>query len=132
MGKLAPRFVGPFEIINRVGPIVYRLKLSVELSNIHLVFHVSNLKKCLAEGNIHIPLDDVSIDETMNFVEQPVNIMDHMDKVTKRSRIPLVKVLWNSEQGTEFTWKREDQMKLKYPHLFVVADYLISGQNSQK
>ncbi|XP_076932647.1 uncharacterized protein LOC143598275 [Bidens hawaiensis] len=129
-GKLAPCFVGPFEIIDRVGPVAYRLKLPVELSNIHPVFHVSNLKKCLAEGNLHIPLDEASIDETMHFVEQPVEIMDHMDKVTKQSRILLVKVRWNSKQGAKFTWEREDHMKLKYPHLFV-ADSLISGRNSR-
>ncbi|XP_076921895.1 uncharacterized protein LOC143583487 [Bidens hawaiensis] len=129
-GKLAPRFIGPFEILDRVGPVAYRLKLPIELSNIHLVFHASNLKKCLAEGNLNIPLDEVSIYETKHFVDQPVEFMDQKDKVTKKSHIPLVKVRWNSKQGFEFTWEREDQMKLKYSHLFVVGDYLISGRNS--
>ncbi|XP_076933813.1 uncharacterized protein LOC143599838 [Bidens hawaiensis] len=92
-----------------------------ELSNIHSIFHVSNLKKCLAEGSFQIPLDEVRIDETMHFVERPVEIIDHKDKVTKRSRIPLVKVHWESKQGAEFTWEREDQMKEKYPHLFTTA-----------
>ena len=87
----------------------------------HPTFHVSNLKKCLAEGNLHIPLDEVQIDESMRAIEKPVEIMDHMDKETKRSRIPLVKVRWESKRGPEFTWERKDQMESKYPHLFVTA-----------
>ncbi|XP_076909960.1 uncharacterized protein LOC143567414 [Bidens hawaiensis] len=115
-GKLSPRFVGPFEILDRVGHVAYKLKLPSELLNVHPVFHVSNLKKCVAEVNLQIPLDEVHIDETKHFTERPVDIMDHKDKVTKCSRIPLVKVRWESKQGAEFTWEREDQMKEKYPH----------------
>ncbi|XP_076929894.1 uncharacterized protein LOC143594463 [Bidens hawaiensis] len=87
-GKLSPHFVGPFEIIERIGPVAYRLELPCELSNVHLVFYVPNLKKFLAEGDFQIPLDKVRIDETMHFVERPFEIMDKKDKVTKRSRIP--------------------------------------------
>ncbi|XP_076943679.1 uncharacterized protein LOC143614000 [Bidens hawaiensis] len=106
--------------IECIGPAAYRLELPSILSNVHPVFHVSNLKKCLAEGNFQIPLDEVRIDETMHFVKRPVEIMDHKDKVTKRSRIPLVKVCWVSKQEAEFTWEREDQMK-KFPDLFATA-----------
>ncbi|XP_076940264.1 uncharacterized protein LOC143609384 [Bidens hawaiensis] len=98
-GKLAPRFVGSFETLDRVGPVADRLKLPIELPNVHLGFHVSNLKKCLAEGNLHIHLDEVRIDKTMYFVQKPIEVMNYMDKVTKRSRIPLVKVRWDSKQG---------------------------------
>ncbi|XP_076896383.1 uncharacterized protein LOC143549362 [Bidens hawaiensis] len=105
----------------RIGPVAYRLDLPSELSNIHSVFHVLNLKKCLVEGNFQIPLDEVRIEETMHFVERPVEIMDHKDNATKHSRILLVKVCWESKQGAEFTWEREDQMKEKYPHLFATA-----------
>ncbi|XP_076922784.1 uncharacterized protein LOC143584664 [Bidens hawaiensis] len=120
LGKMEsyPLFVGPFKILDRIGPITYKLKLHVELSNVHLVFHVSNLKKCLAEGNFKIPFDELRIDETMHFVERPVEIIDHKDKVTKRSRILLVKVRWESKQGAKFTWEHKDQMKEKYPYLF--------------
>ncbi|KAI3743880.1 hypothetical protein L1987_56947 [Smallanthus sonchifolius] len=117
-GKLAPRYVGSFKIIERIGKVAYKLELPPSLGNVHPTFHVSNLKKCLADENLHIPLDDVRIDETMHFVERPVEIMDREIKQLKRSRIPIVKVRWESKRGPEFTWEREDQMKLKYPHLF--------------
>ncbi|KAI3808165.1 hypothetical protein L1987_24111 [Smallanthus sonchifolius] len=117
-GKLAPRYVGPFKILKRIGKVAYKLELPPSLGNVHPTFHVSNLKKCLADENLHIPLDDVRIDETMHFVEKPVEIMDREVKQLKRSRIPIVKVRWESKRGPEFTWEREDQMKLKYPHLF--------------
>ncbi|KAI3754912.1 hypothetical protein L1987_54704 [Smallanthus sonchifolius] len=114
-GKLAPRYVGPFKILERIGKVAYKLDLPPSLGNVHPTFHVSNLKKCLADENLHIPLDDVHIDETMHFIERPVEIMDREVKQLKRSRIPIVKVRWESKRGPEFTWEREDQMKLKYP-----------------
>ncbi|KAI3784374.1 hypothetical protein L1987_43473 [Smallanthus sonchifolius] len=117
-GKLAPRFVGPFKILERIGKVADKLELPEGLSNIHPTFHVSNLKKCLADENLHIPLDKVHIEDTMHFVEKPVEIMDREVKQLKRSRIPIVKVRWESKRGPEFTWEREDQMKAKYPHLF--------------
>ncbi|KAI3776397.1 hypothetical protein L1987_46178 [Smallanthus sonchifolius] len=120
-GKLAPRYVGPFKILERIGKVAYKLELPPSLGNVHPTFHVSNLKKCLADENLHIPLDDVRIDETMHFVEKPVEIMDREIKQLKRSRIPIVKVRWESKRGPELTWEREDQMKLKYPHLFAEA-----------
>ncbi|KAI3795190.1 hypothetical protein L1987_37839 [Smallanthus sonchifolius] len=91
-GKLAPRYVGPFKILERIGKVAYKLDLPPSLGNVHPTFHVSNLKKCLADENLHIPLDDVHIDETMHFVEKPVEIMDHEIKQLKRSRIPIVKI----------------------------------------
>ncbi|KAI3808106.1 hypothetical protein L1987_24049 [Smallanthus sonchifolius] len=117
-GKLAPRYVGPFKILERIGIVAYKLELPPSLGNVHPTFHISNLKKCLADENLHIPLDDVRIDETMHFVEKPVEIMDREVKQLKRSRIPIIKVRWESKHGPEFTWEREDQMMLKYPHLF--------------
>ncbi|KAI3744044.1 hypothetical protein L1987_57116 [Smallanthus sonchifolius] len=105
-------------ILERIEKVVYKLELPPSLGNVHPTFHVSNLKKCLADENLHIPLDDVRIDETMHFVERPVEIMGREIKQLKRSRIPIVKVRWESKRGPEFTWEREDQMKLKYPHLF--------------
>ncbi|GJV88352.1 putative reverse transcriptase domain-containing protein [Tanacetum coccineum] len=75
-GKLAPRYVRPFEILERIGPVAYRLRLPKELSEVHNAFHVSNLKKCLADANLHVPLDEIKIDKTLHFVEEPVEIMD--------------------------------------------------------
>ncbi|GJS70048.1 putative reverse transcriptase domain-containing protein [Tanacetum coccineum] len=117
-GKLAPRFVGPFEIIEKVGPVAYRLDLPEELNGVHDTFHVSNLKKCLADPTLQVPLDEIRVDAKLNFVEEPVEILEREFKKLKRSRIAIVKVRWNSKRGPEFTWEREDQMKLKYPHLF--------------
>ncbi|GJY88492.1 putative reverse transcriptase domain-containing protein [Tanacetum coccineum] len=117
-GKLAPRFVGPFEIIEKIGPVAYRLDLPEELDGVHDTFHVSNLKKCLADPTLQVPLDEIQVDAKLNFVEEPVEILEREFKKLKRSRIAIVKVRWNSKRGPEFTWEREDQMKLKYPHLF--------------
>ncbi|GJY28988.1 hypothetical protein Tco_0404755 [Tanacetum coccineum] len=119
MGMFAPRYVGPFEILERVGHVAYRLRLPKELSRVHDTFHVSNLKKCLADASLHVPLDEIKVDKTLRFVEEPVEIMDREIKSLKRSRILLVKVRWNSKHGPEFTWEREDYMKSKYPQLFV-------------
>ncbi|KAD3066989.1 hypothetical protein E3N88_34869 [Mikania micrantha] len=117
-GKLVPRYVGPFEITQRIGPVAYRLKLPDELSGVHDVFHVSNLKRCLADESLIIPLEEIQVDEQLHFIEEPVEIMEREVKTLKRSRIPVVKVRWNSKRGPEFTWEREGNMKTKYPHLF--------------
>ncbi|GJU23172.1 putative reverse transcriptase domain-containing protein [Tanacetum coccineum] len=117
-GKLVPRFVRPFEIVEKVGLVVYRLDLPKELNVVHDMFHVSNLKKCLADPTLQVPLDEIRVDAKLNFVEEPVEILERDFKKLKHSRIAIVKVRWNSKRGPEFTWKREDQMKLKYPHLF--------------
>ncbi|GJZ89009.1 putative reverse transcriptase domain-containing protein [Tanacetum coccineum] len=100
------------------GPVAYRLRLPQEMSGVHDTFHVSNLKKCLADANLHVPLGEVKIDKTLRFVEEPVEIIDREVKSLKHSEIPIVKVRWNSKHGPEFTWEREDHMKTKYPRLF--------------
>ncbi|KAD3640045.1 hypothetical protein E3N88_29268 [Mikania micrantha] len=120
-GKLAPRYVGPYEITQRIGPVAYRLKISDELSGVHDVFHVSNLKRCLADESLIIPLEEIQVDEQLPFIEEPIEIMEREVKRPKRSRIPIVKVRWNSKRGPEFTWERKDKMKTKYPHLFEEA-----------
>ncbi|GJY34890.1 reverse transcriptase domain-containing protein [Tanacetum coccineum] len=97
--KLAPRYVGPFEILERIDPVAYRLRLPEELSIVHDTFHVSNLKKCLADASLHVPLDEIKVDKTLRFVEEPIEIMDHEVKRLKRSKISLVKVCWNSKRG---------------------------------
>ncbi|GJT73564.1 putative reverse transcriptase domain-containing protein [Tanacetum coccineum] len=117
-GKLAPMFVGPFEIIEKVGHVAYRLDFPKELIGVHDTFHVSNLKECLADPTLKVPLDEIQVDAKLNFVEEPIEILEREFKKLKRSRIAIVKVRWNSKCGPEFTRGREDQMILKYPHLF--------------
>ncbi|GJX11181.1 putative reverse transcriptase domain-containing protein, partial [Tanacetum coccineum] len=117
-GKLAPMFIGPFEIIEKVCPVAYRLDLPEELDGVHDTFHVSNLKKCLADPILQVPLDEIQVDAKLNFVEEPIEILEREFKKLKRNRIAIVKDWWNSRCGPEFTWEHEDQMKLKYPHLF--------------
>ncbi|GKF93311.1 hypothetical protein Tco_0280030, partial [Tanacetum coccineum] len=112
-GKLAPRYVGPFEILERIDLVAYRLRLPEELSVVHDTFHVSNLKKYLADASLHVPLDEIKVDKTLRFVEEPIEIMDREVKSLKHSKITLVKVRWNSKRGPEFTWEREDYMKSK-------------------
>ncbi|GJX39022.1 hypothetical protein Tco_0252325 [Tanacetum coccineum] len=116
---------------------ISRGRLPEELSGVHDTFHVSNLKKCLADASLHVPLDEIKVDKTLRFVEEPVEISDREVKRLKCSRMVvvkvhlgskrgkiidskiLVKVHWNSKRSPEFTWEREDYMKSKYPQLFV-------------
>nr|GEV37863.1 hypothetical protein [Tanacetum cinerariifolium] len=116
--KLAQRYVRPFEIVDSVGKVAYQLKLPHELSYIHDTFHVSNLKKCLVEPDVHVPLEEIEIDKNLCFVKEPIEIVEWDVKKLKQRRFPLVKVRWNSHQGAEYTWEREDQFRKKYPHLF--------------
>nr|GFA88240.1 putative reverse transcriptase domain-containing protein [Tanacetum cinerariifolium] len=117
-GKLNPRYVRPFKVIERVAPVAYKLELSEELSKVHNTFHVSNLKKCYANEPLVVPLDGLHFDDKLQFVEEPVEIMDYEVKQLRNSRVPIVKARWNSKRSPEFTWEREDQFKKKYPHLF--------------
>ncbi|GJS23744.1 putative reverse transcriptase domain-containing protein [Tanacetum coccineum] len=110
--------VGDRVMLKVVGPVAYTLELPEELSSVHSTFHVSNLKKCLSDESLVIPMKELRLDDTLNFVEEPVEIMDREVKQLRQSRIPIVKVRWNSKRGPEFTWEREDQIRAKYPHLF--------------
>ncbi|GKD36449.1 putative reverse transcriptase domain-containing protein [Tanacetum coccineum] len=101
-GKLAPRYVGPFEILERISLVDYRLRLPEELNSVHDTFHVSNLKKCLTDANLHVPLDEIKVDKTLRFVKEPIEIMDREIRKLKRKNIALVKVKWNSKCGPEF------------------------------
>ncbi|GKA76981.1 putative reverse transcriptase domain-containing protein [Tanacetum coccineum] len=106
------------KIVARVGPIAYTLELPEELKGIHSTFHVSNLKKCLAKGDVVVLMEEIQLDDKLHMIKEPVEIVDKEVKRIKQSRIPIVKVRWNSQRGLEFTREHEDQIKKKYPHLF--------------
>ncbi|GJU04172.1 hypothetical protein Tco_1114510 [Tanacetum coccineum] len=102
----------------RIGTVAYRLELPQELSRVHNVFHVCNLKKCLSDDTLVIPLEEIQLDDKLNFVEEPVEIMAREVKQLKRIRIPIIKVRWNARRGPEYTWERKDKFREKYHHLF--------------
>ncbi|GJZ94846.1 putative reverse transcriptase domain-containing protein [Tanacetum coccineum] len=102
-GKLNPRYVGPFKVIERVGTVAYKLELPQQLSQVHNTFHVSNLKKCLSDESLVILLEELRVDDKLHFMEEPMEVMDREIKQLKRSRIPIIMVRWNSKRGPEFT-----------------------------
>ncbi|GKC88373.1 hypothetical protein Tco_1149022 [Tanacetum coccineum] len=106
------------DIIERISPVAYKLELLEKIHGIHNTFHVSNLKRCLADENLIIPLEEIQLDDKLHFIEELVEIMDREVKQLKQSRILIGKVHWNSRRGPKFTWEREDFFKNKYPHLF--------------
>ncbi|GKC84094.1 hypothetical protein Tco_1139811 [Tanacetum coccineum] len=125
-GKLNPCYIGPFKIIAKVETVAYHLELPERLSRVHSTFHISKLKKCMADEPLAIPLDEIQVDDKLHHIEEPVKIIDREVKRLKQSRIPIVKVRCNYRRGPEFTWEREDQMQKKHPYFFpnstLVAD----------
>ncbi|GJV94510.1 hypothetical protein Tco_1546087 [Tanacetum coccineum] len=91
-GKLNPRYIGAFKILEQISPVAYELELPKELSNVHSTFYISNIEKCLSDESLVIPMKELRLDDKLNFVEEPVEIMDREVKQLKQSRIPIVKV----------------------------------------
>ncbi|GJV83223.1 putative reverse transcriptase domain-containing protein [Tanacetum coccineum] len=180
-GKLNPRYVSLFKVIERVRTVAYKLELPQQLSRVHNTFYVSNLKKCLSDESLVIPLEELHVDDKLRFVEEPIEVVDREIKRLKRSRIPIIKVYygpsvtgvgfvlnsqtgtkvgqvvvcldiststlcatetvgracevkkqkqsripimkvrWNSRRGPKFSWEREDEMKRMYRQLFASA-----------
>nr|GFD13638.1 putative reverse transcriptase domain-containing protein [Tanacetum cinerariifolium] len=116
--KLNPHYIGTFMILAKVGTVAYQLELPKQLTRVHSTFHVSNLKKCISDETLAIPLDGIQVEDKLYFIKEPIEVMDREVKRLKQSRISIVKVRWNSRRGHEFTWECEYQMQKEYPHLF--------------
>ncbi|KAL5549931.1 hypothetical protein UlMin_000107 [Ulmus minor] len=114
-GKLSPRYIGPFEILERIGKVAYRLALPPNLSSVHNVFHVSMLKKYVQDPSHVLEHEPIEVHEDLTYEEKPVQILDRKEKALRNKVIPLVKVLWRNHKIEEATWEREDEMREKYP-----------------
>ena len=117
-GKLSPRYIGPYRIIERIGEVAYRLELPSDFDRIHDVFHVSMFRNYIPDPSHVLTEQLVEIQENLTYEEEPVQILDRQEQVLRNKTIPLVKVLWRSHTVEEATWEHEEQMKRHYPHLF--------------
>lgn len=123
-GKLAPWYIGPYQIQARRAEVAYQLSLSESLSVVHDVFHVSQLKKCLRLPEEQLPTEDLEVQEDLTYIEKPTQIMETADRVIWRSTIRICKVKWGHHSEEEATWKREDDLKAKYPELFASQPWI--------
>jgi hypothetical protein len=117
-GKLSPRYIGPFLIFRRVGEMTYQLELPASLSDVHNVFHVSQLKKCLRVPEEQLPMDELSVQGDLTYTEYPIKILDTLTRVTRNKVIKMCKVQWSHHSEDEATWEREEELRIDFPHLF--------------
>jgi hypothetical protein len=116
-GKLSPLFIGPFLILNRVGEVAYQLELPNQLADVHNVFHVSQLKKCLRVPEEQLPMDGLSVQGDLTYIEYPIKILDTLARVTRNKVIKVCKVQWSHHGEDEATWEREEELHINFPHL---------------
>jgi hypothetical protein len=117
-GKLAPRYIGPFKILKRVGAVAYKLQLPEEMSGVHDVFHVSQLRKCLQVPEQRIDQDTIDLQDDLRYQEVPVKILDTVTRKTRRTAARFCRVQWSRHSEAEATWEREDALRKEFPHLF--------------
>jgi hypothetical protein len=117
-GKLAPTFMGPFKILEKRGEVAYQLELPPQLSDVHDVFHVSQLKKCLRVPEEQLPMEDLNAKEDLSYQEYPVKILETSERVTRNKRIKMCKVQWSQHTEEEATWEREEELKVEFPSFF--------------
>ena len=116
--KLSPKFIGPFEVLERVGSVAYQIALPPKFSNLHPVFHVSQLRKYIHDPSHVIHLDPIEVQDNLTYDVVPLKIIDWRNKQLRGKTISLVKVVWSSTDDGDATWESEEQMKEKYPYLF--------------
>jgi hypothetical protein len=117
-GKLAPRYIGPFKIMEQRGEVAYQLELPPQSSNVHDVFHVSQLRKCLRVPKEQIPLEKLTVGKDLTYQEYPVKIFDTSESVTRNNRYKMCKVKGSNHTEEEATWEKEDQLKTEFPDIF--------------
>jgi hypothetical protein len=116
-GKLSPRFIGPFRIFRRVGEMAYQLELPDHLSDVHDVFHVSQLKKCLCIPEEQLPMEELSVQGDLTYTEYPIKIINTSTRVTRNKVIKMCKVQWSHHEEEEANWEREEELRIEFPHL---------------
>jgi hypothetical protein len=117
-GKLTPRYIGQFKILEEWGEVAYQLELPPQLSDVHDVFHVSQLRKCLWVPEEHMPLEELTVGEELMYQEYPVKILDTSEKVTRNNHYKMCKVQWSNHTEEQATWEKEDQLKAEFPDIF--------------
>ena len=117
-GKLSPRYIGPYEILERVGDLAYRLALPPALAGIHDVFHISQLRACVPGPDFIVPIVDVQVQKDLTYEESPVRLLERSTRKLRGKEIPMVKVQWSHHDPREATWETETSMREHYPSLF--------------
>jgi hypothetical protein len=114
-GKLAPRYIGPFLVLEKCGPVAYRLQLPETLSAVHNVFHVSQLKKCLRVPDRTVEVTDVILEPDLTHSEHPIRVLDQKDRVTRRKTLKFYKIQWKQHSEDEATWETQDFLDKNFP-----------------
>ncbi|KAF5462749.1 hypothetical protein F2P56_018732 [Juglans regia] len=117
-GKLSPRYVGPFEILDRIGPVAYRVAVPPALLGVHNVFHISMLRKYIPNPTHIIDYEPLQLQKNLTYTEEPMQIVETKEQVLRNRTILLVKVVWNNHAISEASWELEEEMPVKYPQLF--------------
>jgi hypothetical protein len=117
-GKLSPRYIGPFRILEWKGEVAYQLELPARLSDVHNVFHISQLKKCLRVLEEQLPLEELDVQDDLTYTEHPIKILDTVERITQSKRIRICRVEWSHHAEDEATWEREDELQAEFPQLF--------------
>ena len=126
-GKLSPRYVGPHQILKKIGTVAYELELPASLGFVHPVFHVSMLKKCIGDHSMVLPVEGIKVTDSLSYEEEPVEILDCQVRKLRSKEIASVKVLWRNQKVEEATWESEDDMRIRYPNLFALMEEETEG-----